>query len=123
MNVNIGMAQNILNALLIQLINLVITLDGVHWYLCKPLLALILLSQREFSITQELIINSQVGLGEVKQNKIKESVLQLMDGISLSLSTDNQDKFMTNMTNFRNDIKTTIDIHAFYRAIVSHTLE
>jgi len=62
-------------------------------------------------------------LGEAKQLKVKEIVTQLMEGISMNLSVDNQDKFMTNMSNFRTDLKSILDLNALYKAIIAYTAE
>jgi len=113
--------QNILNAILIQLLNLILTLDSVHWFVSKPMLAIIFVCQKDWAFIQQLVVSSQVG--DEAKKKVTESFNQLMGEIKMNLENENREKFTTNVTAFRVDMKNVIDLNAFYKVIVQYTSE
>uniref|UniRef100_A0A6B2KX45 Exportin-7/Ran-binding protein 17 TPR repeats domain-containing protein n=1 Tax=Arcella intermedia TaxID=1963864 RepID=A0A6B2KX45_9EUKA len=122
MTTHIANHQTLLHSILIQLINICITTEGIHWFAGKPLLALIILSQPEFTNIINVIVRSQ-SHDEAKAKKVSEICSHLMEGISPNLLNDNREKFTTNLTVFRNELKAIIDLNAFYKAVVGFTNE
>jgi len=124
MQSHISKHQHFISTIMVQLINLIITTDGVHWFASKPLLTLVFISQKEFAYIQQLIISSQAGQPQDdRATKIAQVFAGLMADIKMNLDTDNREKFTSNVTTFRSEIKPLLDLNAFYKAAVIFTKE
>jgi len=126
MGQHINNHQQLLSSIIIQLLNLIITTDGVHWFAAKPLLALIFISRKEFTFIQQLIINSQMTTSQPddqRGNAIVKAFNGLMSDIQVNVESDNREKFTTNVTAFRSDMKQYLDLNSFYKAVIQFTKE
>eukprot|EP01125_Pyxidicula_operculata_P011681 TRINITY_DN3825_c0_g1_i1.p1 TRINITY_DN3825_c0_g1~~TRINITY_DN3825_c0_g1_i1.p1 ORF type:complete len:142 (+),score=51.38 TRINITY_DN3825_c0_g1_i1:81-506(+) len=110
---NLKLIQNILS----QFINLSITVDGIQWSIAKPLLSLIIICQNEFKMVSQVIVSSQQG-DEAKMKKVADAFTTLMSDIGMNLDSDNRDKFSTNVATFKGEMKTSLDMNTFYKAIL-----
>jgi len=122
MNNHILYHNNITNAILLQLINLAITSDGVS-HLSKPLLAMILLLGKNFQDIQQVIINSQSQQDKAKAGKVMLLFNQLMADVKSNLSSDNTEKFLCNLTFLHAEIQPLLDLNELYKAISRYTKE
>lgn len=122
MTAHINKDQPLINSIIIQLINLIITTDGVHWFASKPLLPLIFISQKEFSFIQQLIVSSQAQ-DEQRASKVVQHFNGLMSDIKMNLESENREKFNSNATAFRAEVKQLLDLNTFYKAIIQYTKE
>eukprot|EP01127_Copromyxa_protea_P017596 TRINITY_DN5388_c0_g1_i1.p1 TRINITY_DN5388_c0_g1~~TRINITY_DN5388_c0_g1_i1.p1 ORF type:complete len:1092 (-),score=154.28 TRINITY_DN5388_c0_g1_i1:102-3377(-) len=114
--------QSLINALTIQLFNILLTMDQMHYTVSKPLLSLILMSQSDFSLIRNLMVKSQAH-DESKANQLNQLFDVLMQDIQTNIESENRDKFTSNCSTFRAAVTAFIDLSALYKAIIAFNQE
>ncbi|KAG0336956.1 Ran-binding protein 17 [Podila humilis] len=71
-----------------------------HWSLSRPLLGLILLNRKFFVEYTNNLVHAQL---PVHQETLQKAVDGIMEGVEVNLSTQNRDRFTTNITAFRRE--------------------
>jgi len=113
--------QRLVSGILVQMLILAVTHDNVAC-VSKPLLALILLFQNDFGKIKELVVSSQ-GFDEGRAMKVGSLFNQLMADIKMNLHSENQDKFLLNLTAFHTDIQNLLDMNEFYKVMFEYSKE
>uniref|UniRef100_A0A7M5UYT3 Importin N-terminal domain-containing protein n=1 Tax=Clytia hemisphaerica TaxID=252671 RepID=A0A7M5UYT3_9CNID len=78
------------------------------WSMSRPLLGLILLNEKVFTVLEERI--TQVQENAEKQQKMATYFRDLMDGVERSLSAKNRDRFTQNLSSFRSNVKAMLGV-------------
>jgi len=78
------------------------------WSMSRPLLGLILLNEKVFTVLEERI--TQIQETPEKQQKMATYFRDLMDGVERSLSVNNRNKFTQNLSSFRSNVKTMLGV-------------
>jgi len=95
--------------LLSQLFQVLVYVDSTnHWSVSRTILNLILINPQRFSALTEEIINAQP---IDKRATVKEAFQVLMKNVDLNLLPDNRERFTSNLTAFRHQIKNLILPH------------
>ncbi|KAF9425387.1 Exportin 7, partial [Podila epigama] len=71
-----------------------------YWSLSRPLLGLILLNREYFVEYTNSFIQAQLS---DRQEKVQDAVNALMEGVDMTLTTSNRDRFTQNITTFRRE--------------------
>eukprot|EP01126_Amoeba_proteus_P053459 TRINITY_DN6514_c0_g1_i5.p1 TRINITY_DN6514_c0_g1~~TRINITY_DN6514_c0_g1_i5.p1 ORF type:complete len:661 (-),score=98.49 TRINITY_DN6514_c0_g1_i5:193-2175(-) len=103
--------HNVLVSMLVQIIVLLVTTDTAQWALSRPLLPLMLLLPNDYETVAKNIIEGQKG---EKRQKMADLFTHLTDGIQMTLTADNREKFLTNLIRLQKEIKEFVDLNAFY---------
>jgi len=117
--------RQLLNAVLLQMFDLAVNVEGVYWSVSKPLLPIILISQNEFKQIQQIMIerfsllfslaprfsfsdrigiSSQASVDASKASHLNELFGELSRDVQMNLEPQNREKFTSNLTNFRFDL-------------------
>jgi len=114
--------RHILNSVLIQFINIILTVDNIHWTVAKPLLSLIIISTNEFNKIQQLLISSQAH-DPAKAQMMQLAFAHLMEEIQPNIEEANKERFTSQVGAFRTTVTAFIDLSAFYKTIIQFTNE
>jgi len=122
MSIHLERNQNILNFMMIQFINIILTIDNIHWTIAKPLLCLIIICQNDFKNIQQLLVASQAHDAQ-KSQQLQQAFALLMEEILPTLDESNREKFTGHVGVFKNSVTNFIDLGALYKTIVQFTKE
>jgi len=80
------------------------------WSMSRPLLGLILLNEKFFTVLEERI--TQLQSSTEKQQQMATYFRELMDDVERSLTTKNRDRFTQSLSTFRSNVKSLIGVLA-----------
>lgn len=101
----------IFQQMLVTVMNIVMFDDCRNmWSMSRPLLGLILLNEKFFTVLEERI--TQLQPGTEKQQQLATYFRELMEDVERSLSTKNRDRFTQNLSGFRSNVKTLFGVLA-----------
>jgi hypothetical protein len=107
--------QKELLMILFDVFDLLITdRDNIHWTLSKPFCSLIVLMPEALETLQRVIVSSQTG---EKAENLVAHFNKLMTGVERNVKPENRERFASNTTSFRADVRAYIDLDAMYRKI------
>ena len=66
---------------------------------------------------------SQAAVSTDKARHLEQLFVDLTNDVQRNVDAVNRERFMTNLTNFRVDLKSFLDLNAFYKAIIHYTKE
>lgn len=108
--------QKELLLILFDVFDLLITdRDNIHWTLSKPFCSLIVLMPDALDTLQRVVVGSQSG---EKAENLVGHFAKLMAGVERNVKPENRERFVSNTTSFRADVRTYIDLDAMYRKIM-----
>eukprot|EP01127_Copromyxa_protea_P020943 TRINITY_DN7077_c0_g1_i1.p1 TRINITY_DN7077_c0_g1~~TRINITY_DN7077_c0_g1_i1.p1 ORF type:complete len:1109 (-),score=152.84 TRINITY_DN7077_c0_g1_i1:102-3401(-) len=108
--------HRILVAILAQVLNLLVSNENGQgiWSLSRPLLSLMLLFPQDYEKIVKIIIESQP---DAKAEQMASAFTHLTDGIQTNITSDNREKFLTQVLKLHKQTKEFVDLNTFYKAI------
>jgi len=115
MNQHLTENLQIIQIFFVDLFDLLITFNNVHWQVARPLIILIVLFPDIARTIQETIIQSQSD-NQTRGKTVSELFIKLLSTVNNNLSKDTKDKFTATLASFRTEFTNVIDVSLFYKA-------
>lgn len=109
--------QNLINSFFLDMIDLLVTFNNVHYLISNSLLVMLLIFSDGAKVVQQILTSSQSD--QAKITTINTLFANLSNGVTEDLTSDNKETFSQNLAVFRGQLANTVDASGMLKAFIN----